>query len=72
MEMRDIKECEKRNEIKNDECLSKKEYRICKRPGKVRQMNNNPYLEIDRLRGVPKIKKEMSRRTLFPNIKMYI
>ena len=48
---------EKRNEIKNDECLSKKEYRICKRPGKVRQMNNNPYLEIDRHEEYLKSKK---------------
>jgi len=33
---------EKREEIKDDECLNKKEYKICNRPGKVRRMNDDP------------------------------
>ena len=39
---------EKRKEIKEDECFSKKEYRICKKPSQVKRMKSNKYLEMDK------------------------
>ena len=48
---------EKRKEIKNDECLNKKKYEICKRPGTVKQMNGNPDLTEEREQEYQKSKK---------------
>ena len=39
---------EKREEIREDECFNKKEYRICKKPSQVKKMKSNKYLEMDK------------------------
>lgn len=63
---------EKRKEIKEDKCFSKKEYRICKKPSQVKRMKSNKYLEMDKNEEYLKSKQRCKERTLFSDIKMLI
>lgn len=60
---------EKRKEIKNDECLNKKKYEICKRPGTVKQMNGNPDLSEEREQEYQKSKKRCRVENSFQILK---